>query len=142
MEAEPVSLARDFFDAENERDWERWAGFFHPHVRYRVVGELWEVRGRDDYVRHMQEAYSRISDWRFRVIHIFGDEGVVIAELDGSGHFTGEHRGQRIHGAALRLASVCVLEFRDGKIYRVREYLDASGEDRQLAAAMRRTASS
>ena len=131
-----ISTVEDFLGAENERDWDLWAGYLHPYVRYRLVGEQESVRGRHNYVRRMQQAYARIPDWRFRVLHICSDGRAAVAEFDGEGHFTGAHRGQHVERAYLRLLSVCVFEFRDEQIYTVREYPDRAGRERQLDAAL------
>ncbi len=75
------------------------------------------IRGRENYVRHMKDAYAKIPNWNFPILHMYGDEHAVIAKLDGAGRFTGDHRGKKIEGAPLRLASVYVFDLRDGQIY-------------------------
>ncbi len=131
-----IALVEDFLAAENERDWDRWAGHLHAYVRYRVIGEQDPVRGRHNYVRHMQQAYARIPDWQFRVLHICTDGRAVAVELDGEGHFTGVYRGWHVEPTYLRLMSACVFEFRDEQIYTVREYSDRLGWERQLGAEL------
>ncbi len=105
-------------------------------MRYRIVGEQESVRGRHNYVRHMQQAYARIPDWHFRVLHICSDGRAVAAEFDGEGHFTGAYRGRHVERTYLRLMSVRVFEFRDEQLYTVREYPDRTGWERQLDAAL------
>lgn len=122
-------------EAENSRDWDRWASFLHPDARYEVVGREDAAEGRRDYVSRMRRAYSEIPDWRFRILRAHGDESSVMVEFDGSGHFTGEHGGVRHEQVPLRLKSVCVFDLEDGLIRLVREYLDEAGFERQLLAA-------
>ena len=67
--ARPRETLEAFFDAENGRDWEAYAGFLHPDVEWTVAGRT--VTGREDYVRAMRAAYAG-SDARFRVHQSIG----------------------------------------------------------------------
>ncbi|MEW5816702.1 MAG: nuclear transport factor 2 family protein [Spirochaetota bacterium] len=127
-----IQAVQRFLSAENRRDWEQWASFLHPAVQYEVVGSPGVVRGRDNYVRHMQEAYAKLPDWQFQIRHISGDEGWVIVEFDGVGHFSGEHGGRQYARAPLHLTSVCVFGLERDRIVTVREYFDAVGFQHQL----------
>lgn len=129
-----VAMVKDFLNAENDRDWTRWASFLHSNVQYLVVGEEEVIRGKDNYVKHMQQTYSELSDWQFRVLHIYGDEQAVMVEFDGEGYFTGKFQGKHYKHVPLHLTSVCIFELYDGLIYRVREYFDRTGWERQLTA--------
>lgn len=129
-------MVKDFLIAENNRDWERWASFLHSDVQYEVVGEKEVIQGKDSYVTHMQQAYSELSDWQFRIRHIYGDEQAVMVEFDGEGHFTGESQGKHYNHVSIRLTSVCIFEFHVDLIHRVREYFDRTGWERQLTTTV------
>lgn len=131
---ESVENVRTFLETENRRDWVRWASFLHPDVIYEVIGQEDVTQGCRDYVLRMQSVYTELPDWRFDVLRACGDGSSVMVELDGRGHFTGEHAGDRCEGVPLRLTSVCVFELEGGRIRRVREYLDDAGFDRQVRA--------
>jgi len=130
-----MSLLKQFLDAENRRDWNLWGSLLHPEVQYQIIGEQEVVRGKEHYVRRMQQAYTALPDWQFYPLHIYGDEQTILVEFDGAGHFVGEHRGRQYEGVPLHLTSVCIFEFRDGLISTVREYLDQAGYERQLSVA-------
>lgn len=121
-----------FLAAENARDWPTWSSCLHPNVTYRVVGSEAVIRGADAYIRHMQTAYARLPDWSFTALTIAEGGGAIFVEFDGAGRYTGGHHSRMVCGAPLRLQAVCVFEFADGRIFRVREYLDRDGFDRQI----------
>ena len=96
------------------------------------MGGSGPVPGRDAYVRHMQRVYQELPDWRFETVHLYGDEQVLLAEFDGAGHFSGRHEGREYPQVPLRVGAVCIFEAREVLIYRVREYFDHRGYERQL----------
>jgi steroid delta-isomerase-like uncharacterized protein len=126
-----VTLQR-FLDAENARDWPTWSSCLRPDVTYHAVGSDVVISGADAYAHHMQAAYAALSDWSFVSRNIAESGAAIFVEFDGSGHYTGTHRSRVVSGAPLRLQAVCVFEFADGRILRVREYLDRDGFDRQI----------
>lgn len=132
-----LALVRRFLDAENRRDWTEWGQCLHPEVEYEMIGGDPVVRGREHYIQHMQRIYEELSDWKFRIVTITGDETTVTVEFDGTGHFTGRHEAQEYRGAPLRLRAVCVFELREGLIRRGREYFDHRSYEAQLKAANR-----
>jgi len=127
-----LTMVRRFLDAENARDWHAWSSYLHPTVTYATVGSTTVVAGREEYVANMQRIYTELPDWAFRLVHIFGDEEVVIVEFDGRGHFSGTYKGVQYVRAPLRLCAVCIFGLRDGLILSVREYVDHVGYERQL----------
>lgn len=128
-----------FFDAENARDWGNWAACLHPEVTYEAVGSEWLVTGADAYVDHMKAAYADLLDWCFTARHSAAGESAVFVEFDGVGYYTGLYRSQDVVSVPLHLSAVCVFEFADGLIFRVREYLDRDGFDRQIEEFLARS---
>jgi len=127
-----LAVLQRFLDAENARDWPMWSSCLHPDVNYHTVGSDVVISGADAYAHHMQAAYAELPDWSFNARNTAASHAVIFVEFDGSGHYTGTHRSRPVSGAPLRLQAVCVFEFADGRIFRVREYLDRDGFDRQL----------
>lgn len=108
--ARPRETLEAFFEAENDRDWEAYAGFLHPDVAWTVGGRT--VTGREDYVRAMRASYAG-SDARFRVHQLIESaDGRVVATL------LVDSEGRR---------SLDVFEFSGGVIVREWEFLLGAG---------------
>lgn len=110
--ARPRETLEAFFEAENGRDWEVYAGFLHPDVEWTVGGRT--ITGREDYVRAMRAAYAG-SDVRFRVHQsIESADGRVVATL------LVNSEGRR---------SLDVFELSGGVVVREWEFLLGAGPD-------------
>ena len=110
--ARPRETLEAFFEAENGRDWEVYAGFLHPDVEWTVGGRT--VAGREDYVRAVRAAYAG-SDARFRVHQsIESADGRVVATL------LVDSEGRR---------SLDVFELSGGVVVREWEFLLGAGPD-------------
>lgn len=110
--ARPRETLEAFFEAENGRDWEVYAGFLHPDVEWTVGGRT--ITGREDYVRAMRAAYAG-SDVRFRVHQsIESADGRVVATL------LVDSEGRR---------SLDVFELSGGVVVREWEFLLGAGPD-------------
>lgn len=108
--ARPRETLEAFFEAENDRDWEAYAGFLHLDVEWTVGGRT--ITGREDYVRAMRAAYAG-SDARFRVHQLIESaDGRVVATL------LVDSEGRR---------SLDVFEFSGGVIVREWEFLLGAG---------------
>ena len=130
----PISIVQKFLDAENRRDWFEWANFLHNDVTYEVVGSQDPpVRGKDAYVRKMQQTYTELPDWHFAIVHIQGEAETVFVEFNGHGQFSGTHGGRQFTNVRLRLQAVCVFTMNGALIHKVREYWDPQGYERQLS---------
>jgi steroid delta-isomerase-like uncharacterized protein len=130
-------VVREFLDAENNRDWERWKEQVAEDVVYYTVGLGEEIRGRDNYLTEVQEDYRDMSDWSYAIRHLCAQENTVMVEFEGSGHFTGVFQGERFDNVPLKVGAAVVFELEDGRITRCREYIDTTGFEQQLAAAHR-----
>lgn len=106
----PRQALEAFFEAENRRDWEAYAGLLHPDVEWTLGGRT--ITGREDYVRAMKAAYAG-SDARFRVHQLIESaDGRVVATL------LVDSEGRR---------SLDVFEFSGGVIVREWEFLLGAG---------------
>lgn len=128
-------VVREFLDAENNRDWERWKEQVAEDVVYYTVGVGEEIRGRDNYLTEVQEDYRDMPDWSYEIRHLCGQDNTVMVEFDGSGHFTGVFQGERFDSVALKVSAAVVFELEKGKIVRCREYIDTTGFEQQLLQA-------
>jgi ketosteroid isomerase-like protein len=100
-------------------------GYFHPNCEYRPVEEVDAIRGHEaliEWTERWLEAWSSYSDQVEEIID--GGEIVVAAvTISGRGRTSDVEIGQRFFH---------VFEMRDGRILRLREYLD---RDSALEAA-------
>ncbi len=129
-----MRIVRGFLAAENARDWEAWEGALHLEVEYVLVGAQGAAKGREPYLDHVRHTYADLPDWEYRIVRILARGDVVIAECEGSGHFSGTHRERKHERTPLRLQTVYVFELERQKVRRVREYFDCVGYERQLLA--------
>lgn len=125
-------VIKDLIRAENARDWETWINLYHSDIEYIVIGSNAAYQGKKAILEKLQATYQELPDWQFRPVHLLGDDQTVVAEFIGSGHFSGTYKGQEYHNISLTLSAVCVFEFKDGLIYREREYWDPEGFKNQL----------
>lgn len=99
----------EFFEAENQRDWERYRQFLHPEVIWRLYGaEEKVIRGIENYVTTMQQAYQG-TDMRFRCEQMLvsrDDQRIVCYLIDDEGN-----------------RSMDIFEFKDSLIYKEYEFL-------------------
>ena len=110
MAVEIDKLLLKFFDAENRRDWGAYAKYLSDDIEWTILGPPVRrvIRGKKEYVDTMKGFYSTNKS-KFYIVSIAAnrDRAIVMAEL--------EMDSQR---------SVDIFEFRDGLIFREREYYD------------------
>lgn len=100
---------REFFEAENRRDWARYRQFLHPEVTWWLHGDNEKIiRGIKDYLETIQRAYQGV-EVQFRCEHMFTSrDGQRIVS------YLVDDEGKR---------SVDIFEFKDGLIYKEYEFL-------------------
>lgn len=131
--SDSASIIQAFLDAENKKDWQIWSSFLHPNLEYELVGWGKSVRGKDPYIKHMQEVYAELPDWHFDILHIINKGNVVMVEFDGRGNFIGNYKGKKYNKVPLRLSAVCIFMIENGLIRKIREFWDPIGYEKQLA---------
>lgn len=102
-------LLTQFFEADNTRDWARYATFLHPEVGWELHGGgVRVIRGVDEYLAVITAAYAG-TDVRFTCerMDVSTDGDRIVAYLVND-------LGER---------SVDIFEFIDGKIIREFEFL-------------------
>ncbi|WP_175954900.1 nuclear transport factor 2 family protein [Schaalia sp. Marseille-Q2122] len=100
-----------FFEAENQRDWERYVEFLHPEVEWTLHGNT--IHGREAYMELITRAYAN-SSVTFRTHQVLESTSVnIVATL------LIDEDGNR---------SLDIFEFGDGLIRREWEFLMGPGE--------------
>ncbi|MBI5064874.1 nuclear transport factor 2 family protein [Candidatus Woesearchaeota archaeon] len=127
-----TSIIKAFLDAENKRDWQTWSSFLHPDIEYKLIGSEKIIKGKEAYIRHMQEVYSELSDWYFNIVHLLFKESTVMVEFNGRGHFTGMYQDKKYAKIPLHLSAVCIFVIKDNLIITIQEYWDKTGFEKQL----------
>ena len=133
--SDAASIAREYLDAWNRRDWARWRELFHPEYTY-IGGDGQLQKGPQAGMDVGQMFATAFPDGKLdiRRIHTAGDD-VAIAEFIGRGTHTGDLMGIAPTGNRMELTVCFVLEIRDGKIYAEREYMDMMHLMQQLGVA-------
>jgi ketosteroid isomerase-like protein len=124
MSQENLEIVRRVSDAYNRRDVGAMLDELHPEVEWypwlqiQLGGGATVYRGHQgvrEGIRDVEEAFSEI-EAKQSEIRDFGERVVAIGHLRGRG---------KESGAITESALAWIVEFKDGKVIRVREYLDA-----------------
>jgi ketosteroid isomerase-like protein len=118
MSQEHVEVVRREYVAMAARDWAALRNIWHPDIEYDVVSGAGTFRGIDQ-VTGFFDSYSELySDFQVEAEEIMdaGDHVVAVERLSGHGLMGSEIAGS-IHERFVR-----VIAFKDGKIWRAKEY--------------------
>ncbi len=130
MAIDAASLARNVYEAFNDRDWDRALEYAAPDMEATVVPLGITASGRDGFLGFMQGWVEMSSDLKVEVTHQHLGDGVVVNEITARGTHDGPFvtpTGEiGATGRALDIPAVEVWEVADGKIRRLRNYVDAS----------------
>jgi len=129
-----ASIARDYLEAWNRRDWARWRELFHPEYSY-TGGDGQQQKGPEVGLAVGQMFATAFPDGRLDIqrIHAVGD--VAIAEFIARGTHKGDLMGVGPTGRSMTLPVCTILEVREGKIWAEREYMDMLHLMQQLGVA-------
>ena len=123
--ASAADIHREFLEAFNRRDFEKARGLLHQQYSY-TGGDGQEMTGGPDVgIGVMQMYASAFPDARLQIRRVYELGDVSIAEFSYSGTHTGEFMGIAPTGKRAQGIVCNVLEHRDGKVYREREYMDS-----------------
>ena len=132
--SDAASIARDYLDAWNRRDWARYREILHPEYTYTGgVGQA--QKGQDVGIAVGQMFATAFPDGRIDVQSIHTAGNVAIVEFTGRGTHRGDLMGITPTGRQVTLPICNVIEVRDGKIYAEREYMDMLHMMQQLGVA-------
>jgi len=129
-----ASIAREYSDAWNRRDWARWRELFHPQYTY-TGGDGQLQKGPEAGMAVGQMFATAFPDGKIDVqkITVAGDTAIV--EFTGRGTHTGDLMGIAPTGRQISIPVCDILEIRDGKIIAEREYMDMLHMMQQLGVA-------
>ena len=117
------TLFDDYIQAILARDWTKMESLLHP--RYTYTGSNGEEQVGAAAARAQAEPFvTAFADLQMDVkrVHTAGDTSVF--EFVATGTHTGDLMGMAPTGKGITMPVCNVIEVRDGKIYREREYYD------------------
>ena len=127
-------LMKNFIEAANAQDYEKLASFLADDCEYEDVpsGAVWH--GAKEFVDYAKSrVHIEFPDHRWEFLSSFSDGQKVATEGLWTGTFTRSGDPNRpATGKHVSLRFVSITEFRNGKIFRNRDYYDGLSFWRQL----------
>jgi len=132
--SDATSIAREYLDAWNRRDWARYRDILHPEYTF-TGGDGQTQKGQDVGLAVGQMFATAFPDGRIdlKSVHTAGD--VAIVEFIGRGTHTGDLMGIAPTGRQITIPVCEIYDLRDGKIYAERQYMDMMHLMQQLGVA-------
>jgi steroid delta-isomerase-like uncharacterized protein len=128
------AIAREYLEAWNRRDWEKFRGVLHPEYTY-TGGDGQKQTGPEAGLAVGQMFATAFSDGKIEIRKISAAGDVAVVEFTARGRHDGDLMGIAPSGGRMELPVCTVLEFRDGKIIAEREYMDMLHLMQQLGVA-------
>ena len=131
--SDPASIAREYLEAFNRRDWDQFKGFLASEYSY-TGGDGEKLEGPEAGLAVGQMFATAMSDAKINIqrVHVAGDTAIV--EFQASGTHDGDFMGIAATGRKVTMLVVTVLEIKDGKITAEREYMDMAHVMQQIGA--------
>jgi steroid delta-isomerase-like uncharacterized protein len=134
-----MSLAKEIHeelaDAWNTRDFSRYRKLLHPEYTY-TGGDGKEMAGGPDVGVGVGKMFAdAFPDGNLRIGRVVAQGDMAVAEMIAGGTHTGQLMGIAATGKTFEIRLCNVVELRDGKIYREREYMDMLALLSQLGVA-------
>ena len=122
----PQSIHREFAEAWNRRDYEAIRALIHPEYTY-TGGDGKQITGGPDLSVQISMMYATaFPDARLEVKQIYVQGDTAIAEMIGRGTHKGNFLGHPGTNKPVEVTICDIIQLRDGKAYREREYMDAA----------------
>jgi steroid delta-isomerase-like uncharacterized protein len=119
----PTDIAREYTGAWNSRNFDRMRDLMHPDYTY-TGGDGQEQRGPEAGLAVVRMFATAFPDGRIDITNIREAGDTIVVEFIGRGTHRGDLMGIAPTGKSITIPVCNVLEMRDGKIYREREYMD------------------
>ncbi|MGH9658377.1 MAG: ester cyclase [Bryobacteraceae bacterium] len=133
--ASPNEIHKLMFDAWNRRDFAAMKAQLHAEYTY-AGGDGKETTGGPDAGVAVAQGYAAaFPDGRVEIRNSYTSGNVAIAEYRARGTHGGELLGVAATGRPVDIVICNVIEMRDGKVYREREYVDLYAILQQIGAA-------
>ena len=127
----PRDTAQAYIEAWNSRNFDRMRDLMHPDYSY-TGGDGQEQRGAEAGMAVARMFAAGFPDGRMSIVNIKEAGDTVFVEFIGRGTHEGDLMGIAPTGKSITIPVCNVLEVRDGKIYREREYMDMATMMAQL----------
>jgi steroid delta-isomerase-like uncharacterized protein len=130
--ADAATVHREMFKAVENQDFGKLRALYHPEYTY-MSGDGVEQKGADAGVAVAEMYTKAFQDLSFEIRNQFTPSSdVSIIEFTARGTHKEELEGIPATGRQVEVVVCNVIEVRDGKIYREREYYDALSMMQQL----------
>ena len=130
----PTDIVREYTECWNRRDWEKFRGVLHPEYTY-TGGDGQMQKGPDAGLAVGQMFATAFPDGRLTVTNLRNDGDFVTVEAIGTGTHKGDLMGVAPTNKKVSIPVCDIIELRDGKVYREREYMDMAHMMTQLGLA-------
>jgi steroid delta-isomerase-like uncharacterized protein len=122
----PQNIHREFMEAWNRRDFSALRSLLHPEYTF-TGGDGKQMTGGPDLGVQIGQMYAAaFPDAKVEVKQVYVQGDTAIAEMSARGTHKGAFMGHASTNKPVEITFCNVVELRDGKIYREREYLDAA----------------
>ena len=129
--ADAAALQQEMFEAVEQRDFVHLRDLYHPEYEY--LGADGQAGGIDLGVGVAETYTAAFPDVAFTVEHHYPVSGdVSVMEFVATGTHRGELQGIAPTGRSIAVRVCNVIEVKDGKIWREREYFDVMSLMQQL----------
>jgi len=128
------NIHRELLGAWNRRDFENMKTLLHPDYVY-VGGDGKEARGIEAGLQNAYIYAQAFPDSQMEIKQVYIQGDTAIAEIVARGTHQGDLLGIPPTGRPVEINICNVMELRDGKIYREREYMDRLTMLEQLGIA-------
>ena len=126
---------QNLFDAWNNRNWDTIRSALHPECIYTGLDGQ-QARGIEDcFTVGWKDFADGFPDGRVELKASYADGDVVVTEFTLRGTHKGTWAGIAPTGKTVEVDLCNVTEFRDGKVFRERDYVDTLGVFVQLGVA-------
>lgn len=130
------TIHRQLVEAWNTRDFEAMRDLLHSGYTF-TGGDGKELAGGPDTGLNIAKAYAAaFPDGRIEVRATYPHGDTAISELRATGTHGGDLMGIAPTGRPIELVICNVIELRDGKVYREREYFDTAAMLAQIGVAV------
>lgn len=117
-------VVRGYFDALNERDYERAAAAFSDDCEFVSVPSGVRFTGTESMLHGLREFAEAFPDWTVEVANVVASGPYVAVEWKTTGTHEGMFRGESPTGIRFRRDGCSVAEVEEGRIVRYRDYYD------------------
>ena len=116
-------IHRQILDAWNRRDWDTFRSLLHPDYRY-IGPEGKELVGTEAGLNLAKMYANAFPDGKIEIKNVFVAGTTAVCEFVARGTHKGDLKGVAPTGKRVEINVCNVMEVRDGKAYREREYMD------------------